>query len=142
MAGDGADADALRTAVDAAGRAAADIGSAAHVVYVAADASSTSHLDAAGAMSAEVAGLVRQLATASGSPALWIVTRGVREPVSDAALPQSSLWGLATVIAEEQPEIWGGLVDLPADADITSRFAVIAGLLGTPTTSVVALDRC
>ena len=140
VAGDGADADALRTAVDAAGRAAADIGSAAHVVYVAADASSTSHLDAAGAMSAEVAGLVRQLATASGSPALWIVTRGVREPVSDAALPQSSLWGLATVIAEEQPEIWGGLVDLPADADITSRFAVIAGLLGTPTTSVVALD--
>ena len=27
-------------------------------------------------------------------------------------LPQSALWGLANVIAAEQPQIWGALVDL------------------------------
>ena len=64
----------------------------------------------------EVGDLVRLLADRDDQhPAtLWIITRGVREADSEAALPQSCLWGLARVIAAEQPDLWGGLVDIPA----------------------------
>jgi malonyl CoA-acyl carrier protein transacylase len=50
-------------------------------------------------------------------PRLWLVTRGA-VPV-DSSLPgvaQASLWGLGKVIALEQPQLWGGLIDLAADA--------------------------
>ena len=57
---------------------------------------------------------------------LWIITRGVREAVSEEALRQSCLWGLAGVIGAEQPQMWGGLMD-------------IAGLA---TTSSIARRRC
>ena len=39
---------------------------------------------------ADIAALVRRLAKRPGAVALWIVTRGVRECASDAALRQSS----------------------------------------------------
>ena len=48
---------------------------------------------------------------------LWIITRGVREGSSDAAVAQSPMWGTAGVIRAEQPQLWGGLVDLPDGAD-------------------------
>jgi myxalamid-type polyketide synthase MxaD len=48
-----------------------------------------------------------------GTYPLWLVTQGaqplVGAPVSAA---QSPLWGLGVVLAEEQHELWGGLVDL------------------------------
>ena len=52
-------------------------------------------IDCAVRLSAEVADLVRGLAQRDGHhPAtLWIITRGVCEAVSDAALRQSCLWG-------------------------------------------------
>ncbi|HVB38647.1 MAG TPA: MupA/Atu3671 family FMN-dependent luciferase-like monooxygenase, partial [Vicinamibacterales bacterium] len=48
---------------------------------------------------------------------LWIVTRQA-QPAGDDTAPcavaQAPIWGLGRVIAVEHPEIWGGLLDLPA----------------------------
>ncbi len=45
---------------------------------------------------------------------LWSLTRGVREAREETGLRHSPLWGLGRVIAGEHPEIWGGIIDLPA----------------------------
>ena len=44
-------------------------------------------------------------------PRLWLVTRG-----AENALAQAPLWGLGRSFATEYPEMWGGLIDLPAEA--------------------------
>ena len=44
-------------------------------------------------------------------PRLWLVTRG-----AENALAQTPLWGLGRSFALEYPEMWGGLIDLPAEA--------------------------
>jgi len=53
----------------------------------------------------------------SAGSRLWFVTQGVHalenEPVT--GLAQSALWGLGRVLAAEQPENWGGLIDLSSD---------------------------
>ena len=89
----------------------------------------------------EVADLVRRLAERDHRhPAtLWIITRGVREAVSDAALPQSCLWGLAGVIGAEQPQLWGGLVDIAAGDDIIDCASALSTVLPTPAKSILAL---
>jgi phthiocerol/phenolphthiocerol synthesis type-I polyketide synthase D len=68
----------------------------------------------------------------SNPPRLWLVTRGA-QPVAgqdgpDAqtahlAVSQAPLWGLGKTCAMEQPELWGGLVDLDpqAAAEIAAR---------------------
>jgi phthiocerol/phenolphthiocerol synthesis type-I polyketide synthase A len=58
---------------------------------------------------------------------------------------QSSLWGLAGVIRAEQPDIWGGLVDLPPETgtDDANGFggsaAALATVLATPAKSILVL---
>ncbi|MDG9715513.1 type I polyketide synthase [Streptomyces sp. DH24] len=50
---------------------------------------------------------------------VWCVTRGAVAVAADEALErpeQAALWGLGRVVALEQPDRWGGLIDLPADA--------------------------
>ena len=56
-------------------------------------------------------------------PRLWFATQGA-QPVLEAqlrttAVAQSPLWGLGRVIAEEHPELWGGLVDVDPTASVT-----------------------
>jgi thioester reductase-like protein len=53
----------------------------------------------------------------SGSPQLWLVTRGA-VPVgsSPPAVAQAPLWGLGKVVALEHPELWGGMLDLAPGA--------------------------
>jgi myxalamid-type polyketide synthase MxaD len=48
-----------------------------------------------------------------GAYPFWLITQGA-QPVAGAplAVSQSPLWGLGIVLAEEQHELWGGLVDL------------------------------
>ena len=56
----------------------------------------------------------------AGGPRLWLVTQGaqpVSGVVSAGAVLPSLLWGFGRVIAEEQRELWGGLVDLSPNAD-------------------------
>ncbi len=56
------------------------------------------------------------LTAVRGRARLWMVTRGAQvtgtgtEPVS---LVQAPLWGLGQSLALEQPDVWGGLIDLP-----------------------------
>lgn len=57
-------------------------------------------------------------APVGGDTTVWLVTRGVQPAASvDVQVAQSPLWGLGRVIALEQPQRWGGLIDLPPQAD-------------------------
>ncbi|MFT4042006.1 MAG: acyltransferase domain-containing protein [Gordonia sp. (in: high G+C Gram-positive bacteria)] len=144
-------ADALRTAgadatADAGGAAdgdgAADLraGLTPHVIYVGAVAGSD-HAAHAARMSTDVTTLVTELASRGAGQTLWILTRGVRVPESSDALAQSALWGLAQVIAEEQPDLWGGLIDLPPDVEFTDVAGILATRLSTPIRTTCALEN-
>jgi phthiocerol/phenolphthiocerol synthesis type-I polyketide synthase A len=89
--------------------------------------------DGAVRMSMELVELVGQLAERDESHpvTLWIITRGVREGSSDAAVAQSPMWGTAGVIRAEQPQLWGGLVDLPDGADIAGLVPALSTVLRT-----------
>ncbi|NET35007.1 MAG: alpha/beta fold hydrolase [Cyanothece sp. SIO1E1] len=53
------------------------------------------------------------------SPRLWLVTQAaqrVNATDSSVAIAQSPLWGLGRTIAQEHPELWGGLIDLGLEA--------------------------
>ena len=140
----GDDGTQLGTRLADAGYAPAAVSDARHVLYVAdsqpADATETD-VDFAVRISAEVSGLVRTLAERdSDKPAaLWIVTRGVHEAVAPSAVRQSVLWGLAGVIAAEHPELWGGLVDVAVDTDLGAAAPALAGVLQTPSKSILVL---
>src|SRR6185369_10699083 len=104
-----------------------------------------SDIDCAVRLSAEVADLVRRLTERDDdNPAtLWIITRGVRDGVSDAAVRQSGLWGLAGVIRAEQPQLWGGLVDIEAGPDphldVAHCATSLSAILQTPAKTILAL---
>ncbi|MFI7517835.1 type I polyketide synthase, partial [Micromonospora echinofusca] len=75
--------------------------------------------------------LTQALADAGLPGRLWCLTRGaVRVGAGETlADPWSALaWGLGRVVALEQPDRWGGLVDLPARADRTAADALLAVL--------------
>ncbi|WP_099023348.1 type I polyketide synthase [Mycolicibacterium palauense] len=121
VTGTGAAADELRERLAAAGFTEAGPDEARYVLYVADSDSARpdsdqpeDDLECAARLTSEVAALVGRLAERDArQPAtLWVVTRGVRDAASEAALRQSCLWGLAAVIGAEQPQLWGGLIDL------------------------------
>ncbi|MFC5719432.1 type I polyketide synthase [Streptomyces gamaensis] len=75
--------------------------------------------------------LVQALGDAGIEAPLWCVTSGAvstgaSDPLTDPAAAQ--LWGLGRVVALEQPQRWGGLVDLPGVPDSTA-VRRLAGLL-------------
>jgi phthiocerol/phenolphthiocerol synthesis type-I polyketide synthase A len=137
----GGAADALRDRLAALGYPSADLSGTRYVLYVADPEPAESDLDAAVRMSAEVSDLVRTLAQRNRSePAtLWIITRGVFEAISDAALPQSILWGITAVIAAEQPDVCGGLVDLPSGDDVAAHAPALSTMLSSPSKCVLVL---
>ena len=110
---------------------------ARHVLYVA-DTPAGADLDTAVRVAAELSGWVRRLTERREPVSLWILTRGVLE-AEPTALPQSCLWGLANVIAAEQPQIWGGLVDLDAAAEPEVWLPALLQQLGAPATSPMIL---
>ncbi|MDG4666922.1 type I polyketide synthase [Mycobacterium sp. 236(2023)] len=135
--GNGATAAALRDGLAAAGYTAADESTARCVLYVP-DTEETEADDLATAvrLSGEVAGLVGRLAGRSEEPRLWIVTEGVRDAASAASLRQSCLWGIAGVIGAEQPQLWGGLVDI---SSTEGAAAALAAVLPSSAKSIVSL---
>ncbi len=137
------DVDAgLRDRLAAAGYPAVGVDQARYVLYVAAPAAvGDTDIDGAARLAAEVADLVARLAARDdANPAtLWIVTSGVRDAATDTALQHSSLWGLAGVVGAEQPQLWGGLVDLPAGTDIAGHAPALASVLRTPAKSILSL---
>jgi acyl transferase domain-containing protein/acyl carrier protein len=66
------------------------------------------------------------------APRLWVATAGAQavEPMDgeSLSLEQAPLWGLGRVIALEQPNVWGGLIDLPLIGNPTAANAGIAEL--------------
>jgi len=61
---------------------------------------------------------------------LFIATCGAQSvdghPRARVAVEQAALWGLGRVLAEEHPELWGGLVDLDPLADTRVQAAQLA----------------
>jgi acyl transferase domain-containing protein/acyl carrier protein len=58
---------------------------------------------------------------------MWFVTRGAQIVGAEdrASVTQAALWGAARVIAEEHPELWGGLIDLPAQRPFEDEVAAV-----------------
>lgn len=58
--------------------------------------------------------ITKQAAASKQAPRLWIITRGAQAQCAGGkpVVEQSPLWGLGRVIAEEHPDLWGGLIDL------------------------------
>jgi phthiocerol/phenolphthiocerol synthesis type-I polyketide synthase A len=134
-------AGALRDGLTHNGYSSAAAADARYVLYVAESRSGEADVDAAVRMSMELVELVGKLAERDESHpvTLWIITRGVREGSSDAAVAQSPMWGTAGVIRAEQPQLWGGLVDLPDGADIAGLVPALSTALRKPAKSILAL---
>ncbi|WP_277242901.1 type I polyketide synthase [Mycolicibacterium obuense] len=134
VVGSGTLAAALRQAVGSDTHSGTDVAQARTVVFVA-DSDGPSAQETAVRLTTEVGQLVAELADREPrNPAtLWLVTHGVFESATESALRQSPLWGLAGVIGAEQPQLWGGLIDMP-DADIDA--SALTGLLSSPVKSV------
>jgi acyl transferase domain-containing protein/NAD(P)-dependent dehydrogenase (short-subunit alcohol dehydrogenase family)/SAM-dependent methyltransferase/acyl carrier protein len=65
---------------------------------------------------------------------LWLVTRGAQSPWTTESLfpAAASLWGVGRVLAVEQPEIWGGLLDLDPGAPPDDCAESIIAQVNTP----------
>ncbi|WP_170107954.1 type I polyketide synthase, partial [Micromonospora echinospora] len=85
-----------------------------------------------------------QALTDTGLPGrVWALSRAAMPvaPGGPAGDPWAALtWGLGRAVALEQPDRWGGLVDLPARADRTTRAALVA-VLADGTMDQVAVRR-
>ncbi|WP_370040911.1 type I polyketide synthase [Micromonospora sp. M71_S20] len=75
--------------------------------------------------------LAQALAEAGGHAPLWCATRGAvgTGPTDPPTSPvQAQVWGLGRVLGLEQPDRWGGLVDLPAALDERAADRLVAAL--------------
>ena len=78
-----------------------------------------------------VLNLLQALAQNSIIAPIWLATRGnqnISNNIQSNAVASSCLWGLASAIAIEHPECWGGIVDLaiePEAHEVDSLLAVI-----------------
>ncbi|MCG8418247.1 MAG: type I polyketide synthase [Proteobacteria bacterium] len=114
------------------------------------------HADAVNQLHNASAGLLELLkgmAWAASPGRVWIGTRGAQSPgrparASAAKVPvtesetspiQAALWGLGRVVANEHPELWGGLIDLdPASEAPRAAQQLVASLLDSTTEQEVA----
>ena len=96
-----------------------------------ATAAQTGVLNVLALVKAMVSSLPEENGRLASAPRLWLVSIGdVRENVS---VGQTPLWGLGRVVNLEQPQLFGGLVDLPPDEapDQHARRLVAQFLAGT-----------
>ncbi|ATL66178.1 type I polyketide synthase [Nocardia terpenica] len=76
--------------------------------------------------------LLRALGTAESTASVWCATRAAvpatdADPVDERA---AGVWGLGRIAAQEYPDRWGGLVDLPARLDDRTGGLLAAVLAG------------
>ncbi len=85
--------------------------------------------------------LVQALGNLQVAAPLWWVTRGAVMVTGDRDIDpdQAQLWGLGRVVALEHPDRWGGLVDLPSEADPRAAARMCAVLAGTTGEDQVAV---
>ncbi|ANP49915.1 polyketide synthase [Streptomyces griseochromogenes] len=77
--------------------------------------------------------LVQALGDAGVVAPLWVATRGAVATVPSEMLAgpvQAQVWGLGRVVAQEHPDRWGGLIDLPAVLDERAGARLAAVLAG------------
>ncbi|SFQ99943.1 Acyl transferase domain-containing protein [Lentzea waywayandensis] len=100
------------------------------VLAVAPDGRTLGHPDVPAGFAATLAAVQ---ALADHEVPLWTVTRGAvstsdADPVTDPE--QALVWGLGQVVRQEHPARWGGVADLPADADDDAVDLFLGGLSG------------
>ncbi|MFE2922364.1 type I polyketide synthase [Streptomyces goshikiensis] len=150
LADRGAEVRTVTVAADAAGREALTAALKAATASTAAPAGVLSLLalgDDGAALRAHsgllgTAALVQALGDADVSAPLWCVTRGAvsvarSERLQDPA--QALLWGFGRTVALEFPDRWGGLLDLPAQADDRTLERLAGILAGDGSEDQVAL---
>ncbi|MEV4492452.1 type I polyketide synthase [Micromonospora coxensis] len=85
-----------------------------------------------------------QALTDTGQPGrVWALSRAALPVTTDERTGDvwaAAAWGLGRAVALEQPDRWGGLVDLPARADRSTRAALVA-VLADGTLDQVAVRR-
>ncbi|WP_330239525.1 type I polyketide synthase [Streptomyces sp. NBC_00525] len=82
---------------------------------------------------ADTTALLRDAAALEWTAPVWCLTRGaVATDDADTAVrpEQTAVWGLGAALALEAPDTWGGLIDLPPDADETALHRVCDVLAG------------
>ncbi len=105
------------------------------VVLIADEAQPDDPVDAAGAQCASLCDVLRSVRDVNPQerPSVWVVTRG-GQPVAEgegARVDHAALWGLGQVAALEQPETWGGLIDLdPGAPAVVQADAIACEVLG------------
>ncbi|WP_037306040.1 type I polyketide synthase, partial [Amycolatopsis orientalis] len=85
--------------------------------------------------------LVQAMVDIESAGKVWAVTRGAVStgPADRPDSPEQALvWGLGRVVALERPEVWGGVVDLPADFG-DDTVTTLLGLLADGTEDQVAV---
>nr|VFJ72077.1 MAG: Acyl transferase domain-containing protein [Candidatus Kentron sp. FW] len=61
------------------------------------------------------------------SARLWLVTRNavsVGQESDSLAVAQAPLWGLGKVIAQEHPDLWGGMIDDPTAGELLTEIGI------------------
>jgi NAD(P)-dependent dehydrogenase (short-subunit alcohol dehydrogenase family)/acyl carrier protein len=95
----------------------------------------TKTTDVAGVLSlltlepATFAATVQALSAAGIRAPLWVTTRNATGLYGPPTPGQAAVWGMGRVVALEHPDSWGGLIDLPdnADAQAWTRAAAALG---------------
>ncbi|OPF71887.1 hypothetical protein VT50_0232355, partial [Streptomyces antioxidans] len=84
--------------------------------------------------------VVQAVRAAEVTVPLWLLTRGaVPARTGEACAPdQTAVWGMGRVASLELPESWGGVIDLPADAD-ADTWAMVGGALASGAEDQVAV---
>ena len=80
----------------------------------------------------------------TGKTRIWIVTRGAVSVTTHELLEspvQTAIWGLGRAFSLEQPERWGGLLDLPPERDENTQQAVLRTLANSEGEDQVAIRR-
>ena len=90
--------------------------------------------DAAADLPGALTRVARSFASTPGARRrrVWIVTRGAQPAGAGAQIvsaAQAAVWGLGRVAAIEQPEAWGGLIDLDPRSEDAGAAAMVSGLL-------------
>ncbi|MBU3751556.1 MAG: acyltransferase domain-containing protein, partial [Mycobacterium sp.] len=126
--GEGQSARALADRFAELGHPEADPADARYVLYVPQVDGPETDVDVAARLICEVGDVVARLADRDprNPVTLWIITRGVHEAQTDAGRRQSCLWALGGVIDAEQPQLWGGVVDVGPEADLADCAAALA----------------
>ncbi|CAZ86184.1 unnamed protein product [Tuber melanosporum] len=60
--------------------------------------------------------ITKRLNTFNSSAKLWVITEEAQNAKNEYSLAAASMLGLARIIASEQPDLWGGLVDIDEPA--------------------------